>query len=111
MDHITGRLSAVDGLYYSTSFLCSMPPPSAPDRKAALLTLLSRVAPLFLKCYGGGLSHDELAAFDALTADYKVGWHLHRLRAALVGGSPPPPAKQIKRRLIRASVWVVALRR
>ncbi|KAF0903283.1 hypothetical protein E2562_026567 [Oryza meyeriana var. granulata] len=96
MDRIAGRLSAVDGLYYPTSFLRSTPPPSAPDRKAALLALLSRDAPLFLERYGGALSHDELAAFDAFAADYEVGWHLRRLRAALAGG--PPPASRVRNR-------------
>ncbi|KAF0921549.1 hypothetical protein E2562_009290 [Oryza meyeriana var. granulata] len=89
MDRIAGRHSAVDGLYYPTSFLRSTPPPSAPDRKAALLALLFRDSPLFLERYGGVLSHNELAAFDALAADYEVGWHLRRLCAVLAGGSPP----------------------
>ncbi|KAF0900952.1 hypothetical protein E2562_037086 [Oryza meyeriana var. granulata] len=93
MDRIAGRLSAVDGLYYPTSFLRS-----APDHKAALLALLSRDSPLFLERYGGALSHDELAAFDALAADYEVGWHLRRLRAALAGGSPPASRVRNRRR-------------
>ncbi|KAL5224701.1 hypothetical protein ABZP36_011340 [Zizania latifolia] len=94
MDRIAGRLSAVDGLYYPTSFLRATPPPSPGDRRAALLALLARDAPLFLERYGAALSPGELAAFDALAGDYEVGWHLRRLRAA----SAKPPASRVRNR-------------
>ncbi|CAN6215198.1 unnamed protein product [Urochloa humidicola] len=103
MDRIATRLSAVDGLYFPSSFLSSSSsstssstPPSPPRRQAELRALLARDAPLFLERYGSTLSADELAAFDALGADYEVGWHLRRLRAAAAGA--PPSAARVRNR-------------
>ncbi|CAN6166505.1 unnamed protein product [Urochloa humidicola] len=103
MDRIATRLSAIEGLYFPTSFLSSSPtspsaaaPPSPPRRQAELRSLLARDAPLFLERYGSALSADELAAFDALGADYEVSWHLRRLRAAAAGA--PPPAARVRNR-------------
>jgi hypothetical protein len=50
MDRIAGRLAAVDGLYYPTTFLLADPPPSAPHRKTALPAFLSHDAPRLLDC-------------------------------------------------------------
>ena len=91
MDRIAARLADVDGLYYPTAFLRSSPtssPPSPPIRKSALLTLLSRDAPLFLERYGAALRA------DALRDDYEVGWHLRCLRAS---GESPAPARMCNR--------------
>ncbi|RLM54155.1 coiled-coil domain-containing protein 97 [Panicum miliaceum] len=99
MDRIANRLSAVEGLYFPSSFLSSSPaagPPSPPRRRAELRALLARDAPLFLERYGSALSAGELAAFDALSPDYEVDWHLRRLRAAAAGA--PPPAAQVRNR-------------
>jgi hypothetical protein len=108
MDRIATRLSAVEGLYFPSSFLSSSspsdpssaaaaaPPPSPPRRQAELRALLARDVPLFLERYGAALSSDELAAFDALSPDYEVDWHLRRLRAAAAGA--PPPASRVRNR-------------
>ncbi|KAJ1257879.1 hypothetical protein BS78_10G029700 [Paspalum vaginatum] len=103
MDRIATRLSTVEGLYFPSSFLsssssCPGPaaPPSPPRRRAELRSLLARDAPLFLERYGAALSADELAAFDALSPDYEVDWHLRRLRAAAAGA--PPPASRVRNR-------------
>ncbi|XP_039806244.1 coiled-coil domain-containing protein 97-like isoform X2 [Panicum virgatum] len=99
MDRIATRLSAVEGLYFPSSFLSSSPaagPPSSPRRRAELRALLARDAPLFLERYGSALSAGELAAFDALSPDYEVDWHLRRLRAAAAGA--PPPAARVRNR-------------
>jgi hypothetical protein len=99
MDRIATRLSAVEGLYFPSSFLSSSPaagPPSPPRRRAELRALLARDAPLFLERYGSALSAGELAAFDALSPDYEVDWHLRRLRAAAAGA--PPPAVRVRNR-------------
>uniref|UniRef100_A0A0D9WLK8 CCD97-like C-terminal domain-containing protein n=1 Tax=Leersia perrieri TaxID=77586 RepID=A0A0D9WLK8_9ORYZ len=94
MDGIAGRLAGVDGLYYPSTFLLTTPPPTAADRKATLLALLARDAPLFLERYGESLTPSELAAFDPLAADYEVGWHLRRLRSA----ASPPGASRVRNR-------------
>jgi hypothetical protein len=107
MDRIATRLSAVEDLYFPSSFLRSaassrdfpapaQPPPSPPRRQAELRSLLARDAPLFLERYGSALAPDELAAFDALSPDYEVDWHLRRLRAAAAG--QPRPAWQVRNR-------------
>lgn len=103
MDRIATRLSAVEDLYFPSSFLGpspagtgAAPPPSPPRRRAELRSLLARDAPLFLERYGAALSADELAAFDALSPDYEVDWHLRRLRAAAAGA--PPPASRVRNR-------------
>jgi len=107
MDRIATRLSAVEGIYFPSSFLgpsptgtgaapSPLPPPSSPRRRAELRSLLARDAPLFLERYGAALSADELAAFDALSPDYEIDWHLRRLRAAAAGA--PPPASRVRNR-------------
>ncbi|KAL6657831.1 hypothetical protein ACP70R_005611 [Stipagrostis hirtigluma subsp. patula] len=58
-------------------------PPSPPRRRAELRELLARDAPLFLERYGAALSAGELAAFDALSPDYEVDWHLGRFQDPL----------------------------
>ncbi|XP_072976906.1 uncharacterized protein [Typha angustifolia] len=78
MDDITERLSSIEGLYFPGAIHREAPDPS--HRKSALLDLLSRDAPIFLERYGTELTFEELGAFETLTTDYEVGWHLNRLR-------------------------------
>ncbi|KAM0945641.1 hypothetical protein DsansV1_C10g0104851 [Dioscorea sansibarensis] len=80
MEVIADRLSAMDDLYFPRAFLEGVH--DSNHRKAALLDLLIRDAPLFLERYGSSLTSEELKGFDVLGTDYEVGWHLKRIRSA-----------------------------
>ncbi|XP_020579075.1 coiled-coil domain-containing protein 97 [Phalaenopsis equestris] len=82
MEGIAGRLAAIDGLYFPGGIRSQQP--DASQRKAALLDLISRDAPIFLERYGTVLNYNELSAFDVLRSEYEVGWYVDRLRRSLV---------------------------